>query len=232
MSHYGHFNQLTVAAALGITPLLAALQAVENGATDQHYYDLLEHHWDIVARCEEAFARWGITGIALNQPLQQLSGGMKTRLFLSGIDIFEPAIVLLDEPTNHLDAKARTQLYEWMEHTSCTLLLTSHDRQLLRLCNPIWELARRHQGLWRQLRLLCSTKEIETSARQNASGAPRKSSERSQTKTAGSSGTQTTCRCPGPQERHGERTSEGSNQRAENRCRRQYRQIEIYTATR
>ncbi|WP_315822287.1 ATP-binding cassette domain-containing protein [Paraflavitalea speifideaquila] len=138
--HYGHFNQLSVAAVLGIAPLLQALQAVENGATDQHYYDLLEHHWDIVVRCEEAFAHWGITGIALNQPLQQLSGGMKTRLFLSGIDIFEPAIVLLDEPTNHLDAKARAQLYEWMGNTSCTLLLTSHDRQLLRLCHPIWEL--------------------------------------------------------------------------------------------
>lgn len=138
--HYGHFNHLSVAAALGIAPLLAALQAVENGATDQHYYDLLEQHWDIVARCEEAFARWGITGIALDQPLEQLSGGMKTRLFLSGIDIFGPAIVLLDEPTNHLDAKARTQLYEWMENTSSTLLLTSHDRQLLRLCDPIWEL--------------------------------------------------------------------------------------------
>ena len=138
--HYGHFNQLTVAEALGIAPLLAALQAVEKGATDQHYYDLLEHQWDIAARCEEAFSRWGITGIALNQPLQQLSGGMKTRLFLSGIDIFEPAIVLLDEPTNHLDAKARARLYEWMSTTNCSLLLSSHDRQLLRLCEPIWEL--------------------------------------------------------------------------------------------
>lgn len=167
--HYGHFNHLRVAEALGIAPLLEALQAVENGATDQHYYDLLEQHWDIVARCEEAFARWGITGIALNQPLQQLSGGMKTRLFLSGIDIFEPAIVLLDEPTNHLDAKARAQLYDWMENTSCTLLLTSHDRQLLRLCNPIWELLpdgiRAYGGNYD---FYAAQKEIETTARQQA----------------------------------------------------------------
>jgi ATPase subunit of ABC transporter with duplicated ATPase domains len=138
--HYGHFDHLTVAAALGIAPLLDALKAVGNGATDQHYYDLLEHHWDIAARCEEAFARWGISGITPDQPLQQLSGGMKTRLFLSGIDIFGPGIVLLDEPTNHLDKKARERLYEWMSTTNCTLLLTSHDRQLLRLCEPIWEL--------------------------------------------------------------------------------------------
>ncbi len=138
--HYGHFNHISVAAALGIAPLLEALRAVENGTTDQHYYDLLEHHWDIAARCEEAFARWGITGISLDQPLQQLSGGMKTRLFLSGIDIFRPSVVLLDEPTNHLDKQARTLLYNWIAQTNSALLLTSHDRQLLRLCNPIWEL--------------------------------------------------------------------------------------------
>ncbi|AXY78422.1 ABC transporter ATP-binding protein [Paraflavitalea soli] len=167
--HYGHFNQLTVAAALGIAPLLEALQAIEQGATDQHYYDLLEHHWDIAARCEEAFARWGITGVDLHQPLQQLSGGMKTRLFLSGIDIFEPAIVLLDEPTNHLDAKARAQLYEWMENTSCTLLLTSHDRQLLRLCQPIWELQPSGISAYGgNYDFYAAQKEIEITAREHA----------------------------------------------------------------
>ncbi|RPE08063.1 ABC transporter ATP-binding protein [Chitinophaga lutea] len=138
--HYGHFNRLTVAAALGIAPLLDALQAVEQGSTDPHHYELLENQWDITARCEEAFVRWGIAGIDLQQPLDQLSGGMKTRLFLSGIDIFEPDIVLLDEPTNHLDRQAREQLLQWMRQTTCTVLLTSHDRELLRRCTPIWEL--------------------------------------------------------------------------------------------
>jgi len=138
--HYGHFDHLTVAAALGIAPLTAALQAIERGDINQHYYDLLEHNWDIVARCEEAFNKWGLSGITLQQPLQQLSGGMKTRLFLCGIDIFQPDIILLDEPTNHLDAVAREQIYRWMENTSSTILLTSHDRHLLRLCDAIWEL--------------------------------------------------------------------------------------------
>lgn len=138
--HYGHFNGLTVAAALGIAPLLEALQAVENGAVDQHYYDLLEDNWDITARCEEAFAKWGIPGLLLQQPLQELSGGMKTRLFLSGIDIFKPELVLMDEPTNHLDRQARMQLLDWIEQTSCAVLLTSHDKELLRHCVPLWEL--------------------------------------------------------------------------------------------
>jgi ATPase subunit of ABC transporter with duplicated ATPase domains len=138
--HYGHFNHLTVAEALGVAPLVEALKAVERGDLSQHYYDLLEHNWDITARCEEAFAKWNLRGITLQQPLQQLSGGMKTRLFLCGIDIFQPDIVLLDEPTNHLDIHARRQFYHWMENTGSTVLLTSHDRQPLRLCDPIWEL--------------------------------------------------------------------------------------------
>lgn len=138
--HYGHFNHLSVAEALGVAPLIKALAAIEQGDLSQHYYDLLEHNWDINARCEEAFAKWGLSGITLQQPLQALSGGMKTRLFLCGIDIFQPDIVLLDEPTNHLDAAARAQIYGWMENSSSTVLLISHDRQLLRLCDPIWEL--------------------------------------------------------------------------------------------
>lgn len=138
--HYGHFNHLSVAEALGVAPLIAALEAIEQGDLNQHYYDLLEHNWDIVARCSAAFAKWGLPGISLQQPLQALSGGMKTRLFLCGIDVFQPDVVLLDEPTNHLDAAARTQIYHWMENSSSTVLLISHDRQLLRLCDPIWEL--------------------------------------------------------------------------------------------
>ena len=138
--HYGHFNHLSVAEALGVAPLIAALEAIEQGDLSQHYYDLLEHNWDITARCSAAFATWGLSGISLQQPLQSLSGGMKTRLFLCGIDIFQPDIVLLDEPTNHLDAAARAQIYHWMENSSSTVLLISHDRQLLRLCDPIWEL--------------------------------------------------------------------------------------------
>ncbi|NLU93457.1 ABC-F family ATP-binding cassette domain-containing protein [Chitinophaga sp. Ak27] len=138
--HFGHFDHLSVAAACGIAPLLEALQAIENGDTRQELYDLLENDWDIAARYQTAFEKWGIGALSPDQLLSTLSGGQKTRLFLSGIDIFQPQVVLLDEPTNHLDRAAREQLYEWVNSTNCTLLLVSHDRELLRLCNPIWEL--------------------------------------------------------------------------------------------
>ncbi|WP_167016435.1 ABC-F family ATP-binding cassette domain-containing protein [Chitinophaga sp. Cy-1792] len=138
--HYGHFNHTTVAEALSLAPILQALHAVGEGSTIPEHYDLLENNWDIEARYQEAFNKWGIPGVTPDQPLSQLSGGMKTKLFLSGIDIFQPEIVLLDEPTNHLDHQTRQLLLQWLEETTCTVLLVSHDRQLLRHCNPILEL--------------------------------------------------------------------------------------------
>ncbi|WP_276483676.1 ABC-F family ATP-binding cassette domain-containing protein [Paraflavitalea pollutisoli] len=138
--HYGHYQDHTVAAALGIDHLLTAVDAVEAGDTSQHLYDLLEHDWDIRSRVAAALANWGLAGLDLQAPMSALSGGMKTRLFLSGIDLFTPAIVLLDEPTNHLDRDGRALLYKWLSRTNAAVLLTSHDRQLLDACDPIWEL--------------------------------------------------------------------------------------------
>ncbi|MDR6568019.1 MULTISPECIES: ABC-F family ATP-binding cassette domain-containing protein [Chitinophaga] len=138
--HFGHFNSLTVAEAAGTAQKLNALELILQGETSPHLYDVLGDDWDIAARSEAAFEKWGLRALQPDQPLSTLSGGEKTRLFLAGIDIFEPSVVLLDEPTNHLDYHAREQLYEWMAATSCTLLIVSHDRQLLRLCEPIWEL--------------------------------------------------------------------------------------------
>jgi len=138
--HFGHFNQLSVAAAVGIDAKLHALSAVIDGDTDPQLFDMIGDDWDIAARYEAAIEKWGIPAIRPEQPLSELSGGEKTRLFLSGIDIFDPPVVLLDEPTNHLDYLVREQLYQWVATTNCTLLIVSHDRELLRLCNPIWEL--------------------------------------------------------------------------------------------
>lgn len=138
--HFGHFNHLTVAAACGIADKLSALEAITNGDASEHWFDIIGDDWDIMARFETAIAKWGIPYVTPDQPLSALSGGEKTRLFLSGIDIFNPAVVLLDEPTNHLDHGAREQLYAWVRSTNCTLLIVSHDRELLRLCTPIWEL--------------------------------------------------------------------------------------------
>ncbi|MCW3466224.1 ABC-F family ATP-binding cassette domain-containing protein [Chitinophaga nivalis] len=138
--HFGHYNQLSIAQALGIDQQLDALNAILNGDTREGLFDILGDNWDLPERCHQAFEKWGLPPFPLDQPLAALSGGEKTKVWLAGIDIFKPEIILLDEPTNHLDARTRQQLYDWVSTTARTLLIVSHDRQLLELCNPIWEL--------------------------------------------------------------------------------------------
>ncbi|MBC9929492.1 ABC-F family ATP-binding cassette domain-containing protein [Chitinophaga qingshengii] len=139
--HFGQFNDRTVAQVLGIDAKIHALQAILNGDTQESHFDVLGDDWDIMERCEQLFARWNIAHIPLTTAFSQLSGGEKTRTFLAGSDLVAPAAILLDEPTNHLDKTARAQLYEWVDRSSKALLVVSHDRQLLELCHPIWELS-------------------------------------------------------------------------------------------
>jgi ATPase subunit of ABC transporter with duplicated ATPase domains len=75
--------------------------------------------------------------------MSTLSGGQKTKVFLSGIAIHQPRTVLLDEPSNHLDTSSRAILYDYIQSTTHTLVVVSHDRTLLNLLNTVAELSKR-----------------------------------------------------------------------------------------
>ncbi|MFL7839768.1 MAG: ribosomal protection-like ABC-F family protein [Candidatus Promineifilaceae bacterium] len=85
-----------------------------------------------------------------NQPLEQLSGGQKTRALLARLLLEKPDLLIMDEPTNHLDVAA----IEWLEGTLRTwdgaVLLVSHDRYFLdRVVDNIWEMSPRGIDLYR-----------------------------------------------------------------------------------
>ncbi len=138
--HFGQYNALSVAQVLAIDKKLQALHAIIQGSTDPTLFEILADDWDIEARCQQALDRWDLHNVQLTDSFAPYSGGEKTKILLAGIDIHQPDIVMLDEPTNHLDLTGRKQLYDWVETTPQGLLIVSHDRQLLQLCNPILEL--------------------------------------------------------------------------------------------
>jgi len=77
-------------------------------AADEAYASTLawaEHHdaWDADRRSELAAARLGLAALERDRPVDELSGGERTRLALGAIITRRPDAVLLDEPTNHLD---------------------------------------------------------------------------------------------------------------------------------
>ncbi|KAA6437053.1 ABC-F family ATP-binding cassette domain-containing protein [Dyadobacter flavalbus] len=140
---FGQFNDYTVAQALCVSDKLNALKAILEGELTDSNLSLLADDWAIQERCEQALAHWKLDGLDLNQRMETLSGGQKTRVFLSGIMIHNPEMVLLDEPSNHLDRQGRNILYDYITSTPDALLVVSHDRTLLNLLHIVFELDKR-----------------------------------------------------------------------------------------
>lgn len=140
--HFGQYNELTVAQALGVSQKLYALQAILNGETSDEHFTVLNDDWEIEERVLSALRKWQLPHISPEKKMANLSGGEKTKVFLAGISICQPEIILLDEPTNHLDGESRQQLYDFIEKSTATILMVSHDRTLLSLSEVTYELTK------------------------------------------------------------------------------------------
>lgn len=140
--HYGRFDGDTVARALRVEEKLIALKAILDGQVTDANLAQLDDDWGIEERCAEALTRWDLGDLDLSRSMDSLSGGQKTKVFLAGIAIHRPRIVLLDEPSNHLDVSGRELLYDYVRSTTDTLVVVSHDRTLLNLPGTVYELSR------------------------------------------------------------------------------------------
>ena len=70
-----------------------------------------------------------------------LSGGEKMRCMFSRMMLQKANILVMDEPTNHLDLESITTLNNSLMNFKGTLLLSSHDHEMLNtVCNRIVEL--------------------------------------------------------------------------------------------
>lgn len=119
---------------------LRALHAILNGDVSEENLNQLNDDWDMEEKIQAAFSFWNIQHLSLSQAMKSLSGGEKTKVFLSGISINSPEIILLDEPSNHLDSESRTILYDFIRKSKSTILVVSHDRTLLNLLDTTLEL--------------------------------------------------------------------------------------------
>lgn len=70
---------------------------------------------------------------------EDLSGGQRFNAALSQAIALQPDILCLDEPTNHLDHNNRRSLMCMLQHFEGSVIVVSHDVDLLRLCvDTIW----------------------------------------------------------------------------------------------
>ncbi|MBB4803936.1 ATPase subunit of ABC transporter with duplicated ATPase domains [Flavobacterium nitrogenifigens] len=139
---FGQFDEISIAEALKISDKIKSLKEILEGIVTEENLQLLDNDWTIEERCEKALSYWNLHELDLNQKMETLSGGQKTKVFLAGIMIHEPEFILMDEPSNHLDSTARELLYDFIKSTSSSLLIVSHDRTLLNILNRTLEMSK------------------------------------------------------------------------------------------
>jgi ATPase subunit of ABC transporter with duplicated ATPase domains len=126
--------------ALGIAGVRAALAAIEAGDASEENFARVGPDWDAEERARATLDRLGLAHVPLDRPISELSGGESVLLCLAAQFLRRPAVLLLDEPTNNLDLDARQRLYDAVGSWTGTVVLVSHDRDLLDRVDQIAEL--------------------------------------------------------------------------------------------
>jgi ATP-binding cassette, subfamily F, member 3 len=114
---------------------------------DKSLYDVINDMrptWDR-RMVQGHLGRFGFSGDEVQRRADTLSGGERARVALAMLMLSRANLLVLDEPTNHLDVESIEALEDAIEQYEGTVLLVSHDRELLRtLTTRLWVLHERH----------------------------------------------------------------------------------------
>jgi cobalt/nickel transport system ATP-binding protein len=92
---------------------------------------------EITQRVEEALSLTGVSRLKDRIP-HQLSGGEKCMVAIASVLSMQPKLILYDEPSANLDLKARRRLINFLQFSQETILLSSHDLELvLEVCDRL-----------------------------------------------------------------------------------------------
>ncbi|MEW2352403.1 ABC-F family ATP-binding cassette domain-containing protein [Spirillospora sp. NPDC029432] len=133
----------TIAGLLGIDGILAAIEAIEAGDAAERHFDTIGDDWDIEARADEALHQIGFSAGDLGRSVAEVSGGEAMLIAVTGLRVRRTPITLLDEPTNNLDRPTRARLAGFVDEWPGTLVVVSHDLELLEHMDATAEL---HDG--------------------------------------------------------------------------------------
>lgn len=105
----------------------AALEAYDRLANEFEQMNGYTIHSEMMT----VLTQFGFSEQDLLKPVNQFSGGQKTRIGFAKLLLSKPDLLFLDEPTNHLDLPTIQWLEGYLKKYDSALVLVSHDRMFL-----------------------------------------------------------------------------------------------------
>ena len=87
---------------------------------------------ELHSKCRNILGSFAFSGEDVEKKVSVLSGGEKSRLAMACLVSKKSNFLILDEPTNHLDIHAKAILKQALIDYPGTLIIVSHDREILR----------------------------------------------------------------------------------------------------
>jgi cobalt/nickel transport system ATP-binding protein len=92
---------------------------------------------EVEARITEALSTTGVSEL-IDRPPHHLSGGEKRMVSIAGVLAMRPRMIVYDEPSANLDLRSRRRLIRFLQTSSETMLVASHDLELvLEVCDRV-----------------------------------------------------------------------------------------------
>jgi len=118
------------------TERAALLEEAEHSHDPDRLGEIHERLNAIEAHAAPARAAKILLGLGFDEEMQaraldSFSGGWKMRVALAALLFSNPDVLLLDEPSNHLDLEATLWLENFLRTYRATILVVSHERDLL-----------------------------------------------------------------------------------------------------
>ena len=129
----GTLIETVLAADTERAQLLARLELVPDATETAEIHSRLNEiaAYAAPARAARILAGLGFSHSDQQRPCAEFSGGWRMRVALASLLFAAPDLLLLDEPTNYLDLEGSLWLEEHLRRYRGTVLLVSHDRDLL-----------------------------------------------------------------------------------------------------
>jgi ATP-binding cassette subfamily F protein 3 len=156
--HYGHESKTVLEYIQGDLPEYSSLIKIIDDFPDltnpshsqlQNFSDAIERfsqldYYQLEDEIKQAFEIYQISPDKLHRPIGELSGGQKRMVELIKVIRSRGDIALIDEPTNHMDYVAKDSFIKWLKSAQESVLVITHDRDVLSVVDRIVEIRDGH----------------------------------------------------------------------------------------